>query len=346
MNYIKHISICAVSLFSFTNLIAQKPVVFVQNEKEQKIDVMIEGKFFTSYLYSNSIDKPVLFPLVTVSGTTVTRGFPLATRANERTDHPHHIGMWFNYGDVNGLDFWNNSDAIKTADKPKYGSIRHQKIVAVKSGPQKGELKVSSNWVDNNGKIVLKETTILVFSGDDNSRTIDRTTTLTAQEEKVTFKDNKEGLLGIRVARELEMPSEKAEIFTDAQGLATTVAVLNNEGVTGNFLSSKGITGNEVWGTRGNWCMMYGQKNGEDIAISIIDHPNNPGYPTYWHARGYGLFAANTLGQEVLSGGKEKLNFSLDARNSVTFKYRVMITNGNIPSKETLNKEAVSFAKK
>ncbi|MFV8328235.1 PmoA family protein [Flavobacterium sp. ZS1P14] len=346
MNYIKHISICAVSLFSFTNLFAQKPVAFVQNEKEQKIDVMIEGKFFTSYLYSNTIDKPVLFPLVTVSGTTVTRGFPLATRANERTDHPHHIGMWFNYGDVNGLDFWNNSDAIKTADKPKYGSIRHQKIVAVKSGPQKGELKVNSNWVDNNGKIVLKETTVLVFSGDDNSRTIDRTTTLTAQEEKVTFKDNKEGVLGIRVARELEMPSEKAEIFTDAQGLATTVAVLNNEGVTGNFLSSKGITGNEVWGTRDNWCMMYGQKNGEDIAISIIDHPNNPGYPTYWHARGYGLFAANTLGQEVLSGGKEKLNFSLDAGNSVTFKYRVMITNGNIPSKETLNKEAVSFAKK
>jgi hypothetical protein len=346
MNYIKHISIFALSLFSFINLFAQKQVAFVQNEKEQKIDVMIEGKFFTSYRYSNTIDKPVLFPLVTVSGTTVTRGFPLATRANERTDHPHHIGMWFNYGDVNGLDFWNNSDAIKTEDKPKYGSIQHQKIVSVKSGPQKGELKVSSNWVDNNGKIVLKETTILVFSGDDNSRTIDRTTTLTAQEEKVTFKDNKEGLLGIRVARELEMPSKKAEIFTDAQGLATTVAVLNNEGVTGDFISSKGITGNEVWGTRGNWCMMYGQKNGEDIAISIIDHPDNPGYPTYWHARGYGLFAANTLGQEVLSGGKEKLNLSLDAGNSVTFKYRVMITNGNIPSKETLNREATSFAKK
>jgi hypothetical protein len=346
MNYIKCISICAVSLLSFSHAFAQKKVDFFQNEKEQKIDVKIDGKFFTSYLYSNKIDKPVLFPLVSVSGITVTRGYPLATRANERTDHPHHIGMWFNYGDVNGLDFWNNSDAIKAEDKPKYGSIRHQKIVAVKPGAQKGELEVSSNWLDINGKVLLKETTILVFSGDAINRTIDRTTTLTAQNEKVTFKDNKEGVLGIRVARELEMPSQKPEIFTDAQGIATKVAVLNNEGVTGNFLSSKGIIGNEVWGTRGNWCMMYGQKNGEAIAISIIDHPNNPGYPTYWHARGYGLFAANTLGQEVLSGGKEKLDFSLEAGKSVTFKYRVMITNGKTPSQESLNKEAASFAKK
>lgn len=346
MNFIKYISICTLCLFSYTHVSAQKQVAFVQNEKEQKIDVLIDGQFFTAYLYGTKIDKPVLFPLVSVSGITVTRGYPLATRANERTDHPHHIGMWFNYGDVNGLDFWNNSDAIKKEDKPKYGSIRHQKIVAIKPGPYKGELEVSSNWVDINGKILLKETTLLVFSGDNNNRTIDRTTTLTAQNEKVTFKDNKEGVLGIRVTRELEMPSQKPEIFTDAQGIATKVAVLNNEGITGNFLSSEGITGNEVWGTRGNWCMMFGQKNGKDIAISIIDHPKNPGYPTYWHARGYGLFAANTLGQEILSAGKEKLNLSLEPGASVTFKYRVMVTDGSIPSKETLNKQAESFAKK
>jgi hypothetical protein len=346
MNFTKYITFSIVSLCLTTNLWAQKQVAFVQNEKEQKVDVMVDGKFFTAYLYGDKIDKPVLFPLVSASGITVTRGFPLATRANERTDHPHHIGIWFNYGDVNGLDFWNNSDAIKAEDKPKYGSIRHQKIVSVKPGKQDGELEVSSNWLDINGKILLKEITTFRFSGDANNRTIDRATTLTAQQEKVNFKDNKEGVLGIRVARELEMPSQKAEIFTDAQGLATKVAVLNNEGITGDFLTSKGITGNEVWGTRGNWCTMFGKKNGEAVAISIVDHPNNPGYPTYWHARGYGLFAANTLGQDVLSGGKEKLDFSLDAGKSITFKYRVIITNGTTPSKEILNKAAESFAKK
>jgi hypothetical protein len=92
--------------------------------------------------------------------------------------------------------------------------------------------------------------------------------------------------------------------------------------------------------------MMYGKKNSELVSIAIIDHPTNPGYPTYWHARGYGLFAANSLGQEPLSGGKEKLNFALEAGKSVTFKYSVVITNGSTPSAELLDKAAISFSKK
>ena len=346
MPFIKSIFLWCSMFFFFSNAFSQQQVKFVQKENEKKVEVLVGGNFFTAYIYDPKIDKPVLFPLQTASGIKVTRGFPLAPRANERTDHPHHIGMWLNYGDVNGLDFWNNSDAIPAIDKPKYGSVRHQKILSVKEGAKKGVLVVTSNWVDISGKILLKELTTLTFSGDDNSRTIDRATTLTAQQEKVSFKDNKEGFMGIRVARELEIPSQKAEIFTDANGVATKVAVLNNEGVTGTFLSSKGIVGNDVWGTRGTWCMMYGKKNGELVSIAIIDHPTNPGYPTYWHARGYGLFAANSLGQEPLSGGKEKLNFALEAGKSVTFKYRVVITNGSTPSAEFLDKAAVSFSKK
>ena len=346
MSFFKNIFLSGSLLFSLFNAFSQQGVRFVQNDKEYRVDVLIGGKFFTAYLFDPKIDKPVIFPIQTASGVTVTRGFPLSPRPNERTDHPHHIGLWLNYGDVNGLDFWNNSAAIPAIDKPKYGSIRHEKIVRVTEGKKKGVLVVASNWVDISGKILLRESTTLTFGGEGNSRTIDRATTLTAQQEKVSFKDNKEGFMGVRVARELEIPSQKPEIFTDANGVATKVAVLNNEGVTGTFLSSKGIVGNEVWGTRGNWCMMYGNKNGELVSIAIIDHPSNPGYPTYWHARGYGLFAANSLGQEPLSGGKEKLNFALEAGQSVTFKYRVVITNGVTPSKESLDKAAASFAKK
>ncbi|MCU7549615.1 PmoA family protein [Chitinophagaceae bacterium LB-8] len=345
MIYLKYACLWAFSMFILVRAGAQKEVKFLQKDKEQKVDVLVDGKLFTSYLYTNNIDKPVLFPLVTASGQTVTRGFPLNPRPNERTDHPHHIGMWFNYGDVNGLDFWNNSYAIKQEDKPKYGSIHHQRIIKAESGKDKGTLVVAADWVDNKGNVLLKETTTFVFYGDASSRTIDRLTTLTAQNGKVSFKDNKEGVLGIRVSRELEMPADKPEVFTDAQGNPTKVAVLNNEGVTGNFLTSEGKTGNDAWGTRGKWCMMYGTKNGQPVAISIIDHPANPGYPTYWHARGYGLFAANTLGQEALSNGKEKLNFSLDPGKSVTFRYRVKITDGATPTANELNKEAEAFSK-
>lgn len=320
---------------------AQKPVKFIQKESEQKVDVMVDGKYFTSYMYPGNIDKPVLYPLQTASGVLVTRGFPLKNRPNERTDHPHHIGLWFNYGDVNGLDFWNNSYAIKEADKPKYGSIRHTQVVKMED--KQGRLTVAADWVDSKGTVLLKEQTVFIFSGDDKHRVIDRIATLTAQKEKVSMKDNKEGVLGIRVTRELEIPADKPEIFTDAQGNPTPVAVLNNEGVTGNFLTSEGKTGNEVWGTRGKWCLMYGKKNNEDVSIAIIDHPSNPGYPTYWHARGYGLFAANPLGQEALSGGKEKLNFALEPGKSVSFRYRIVISNGYTPSDKEINKLADAF---
>jgi hypothetical protein len=337
------ISLSGILLLSQHFIQAQKPVKFVVKDNEQKVDVLIDGKLFTSYRYPGNIDKPVLYPLQTASGTLVSRGFPLDNRPNERTDHPHHVGMWFNYGDVNGLDFWNNSYAIPASQKSKYGSVHHQQVKKVKDGKKNGELVVTANWVDAAGNILMKEETSFIFSGDNNHRIIDRSSKLTALSKKVELKDNKEGILGIRVARELEIPADKPEIFTDANGIPTKVAVLNNQGVTGNYLTSEGKAGNDVWGTRGKWCLLYGNKNNEPVSIAILDHPSNPGYPTYWHARGYGLFAANNLGQEALSGGKEKLNFVLQPNQSITFRYKVIITNGTTPSKEELDKMASKF---
>jgi hypothetical protein len=338
------ITLLTISILSFLFLPAQDAVKFIAKENEKKIDVLIDGKFFTSYLYTDTIYKPVLYPLVTSSGITLTRGFPLNPRANERTDHPHHVGLWFNYGNVNGLDFWNNSYAIKPEDKPKYGSVRHRQVIRSEDGVNKGTLIIAADWVDNAGKVLLKEVTRFVFSGKEKSRIIERTTTLTAQQEKVSFTDNKEGMLGIRVCRELEIPTDKPEIFTDAYGNPTAVPTLNNTGVTGTYLTSEGKKGDDAWGTRGKWCMMYGKKNNIPISISIVDHPSNPGYPTYWHARGYGLFAANTLGQEALSNGKDKLNFSLDPGKSVTFRYRIILNDGVVPGAGELNKISEEFA--
>jgi hypothetical protein len=141
----------------------------------------------------------------------------------------------------------------------------------------------------------------------------------------VALTDNKEGMLGLRVARQLEIPSKKPEVFTDAAGRATTVASMNNEGVNGDYLTSEGKTGDAAWGTRGRWCTLSAKIGEEPVTIAILDHPANPGYPTYWHARGYGLFAANPLGQKALSDGKDELNFSLDPGKSVTFRHRLLI---------------------
>src|SRR5260370_1845094 len=112
------------------------------NEQARRVDISIDGQPFTSYIWPTTLKKPVLYPLRTAKGTIVTRGFPLDQRPAERVDHPHHAGLWFNYENVNGVDFWNNSDAIKPENAPKMGTILHRSIVSAKSGSQQGELAV------------------------------------------------------------------------------------------------------------------------------------------------------------------------------------------------------------
>ena len=281
-------------------------VTVTPNESAKRVDVAIGGKPFTSYIWPADVKKPVLDPIRSAGGTPVTRGWPRAPRPGERVDHPHHVGLWFNYESVNGLDFWNNSDAIKPEQRSKMGTILHRRIASSKGGADRGELVTESDWVTSTGKVLLRERTQFVFAGDASTRTIDRIATLTAAEERVVFADIKDGMLGMRVARQLEQPSNEPLIFTDAAGRATTVPVQDNTGVTGEYLSSEGKKGDAVWSTRGRWTILTGSIGTQPITIAMIDHPKNPGFPTYWHARGYGLFAANPLGQKVFSGGRRR----------------------------------------
>jgi hypothetical protein len=304
---------------------AQPRVQVVPNESARRVDVTVDGQPFTSYIWPTSLKKPVLFPLRTAKGTLVTRGFPLEPRKGERVDHPHHVGLWFNHGDVNGLDFWNNSDAIPAAQVGKMGTIVHQKVVDTRSGAGQGELTVESEWHKPDGSTLLRERTRFVFAADGNSRTIDRITTLTALTERVVFKDNKEGTIGMRVTRALEQPATQPELFTDASGRESPVKVLDNTGVTGQYTSSEGRKGDAVWGTRGRWTMLTGTVESEPVTIVMLDHPSNPGFPTYWHARGYGLFAANPLGEKIFSEGKQELNVSIEPGATLVFRHRIVI---------------------
>jgi len=308
-----------------TTAVADKGVQVVANEGGKRVDVTIDGKPFTSYIYPDTLKKPVLYPLRTASGTLVTRGFPLDPRPRERFDHPHHVGLWFNYGDVNGLDFWNNSNDIAAARAPKMGTIVHKRVVEAKSGADRGELAVEMEWQTADGRPLLRETTRFVFRGTGNTRSIDRITTLTALDTPVVFRDNKEGLIGLRVARELEQPADKPELFTDASGKTTTVPVLDNTGVSGLYTSSEGLKGDAVWGTRGRWCMLTGKIGDEPVTIAMLDHPSNPNAPTYWHARGYGLFAANGLGRKVFNAKEEELTLTLEPGKSMTYRHRVLV---------------------
>jgi len=316
-------------------------VTFTRDDAARKVDVSVNGAYFTSYIYPTDMEKQSLWPILSASGKEITRGYPLAPRAFESTDHPHHVGLWFNFGDVNGLDLWNNSFAIPAERKPHYGSVVFDKIVSAKDG----KLVTMANWVDNDGKVLLTEETTFAFDGTDNERSIVRTAKLTAVAD-VKFTENKEGMLGLRVDRAFQKPSNRPERYTDANGIVTEVATVNNEGVCGEYVNSLGDKGDDVWSKRAEWTMLNGTKEGDDISILVIDSKSNPNFPGWSHARGYGLFALNNMGGRAFDKAlPEPVGITLAPGESVTFTYKVIVKNGGFFTTEDANARAAEFNK-
>lgn len=300
----------------------------VEKAAAKRVDILFKGRLLTAYRYDDSVFKPFLFPVNTVDGITVTRGYPLEPRKGDRSDHPHHVGIWLNYEAVNGLDYWNNSTAIEPANRSKYGTILHTGILEKEARANSARLVVAAKWVRPGGKPELIEKTTYTFNVVGNDFIIDRNTVLTADKDSVIFRDVKDGLFAIRVARELEQPSSEKSEYIDEHGNKTEVAALPTSGITGKYTSSNGLTGDSVWSTQGTWVMLQGIKDQKKITIGMFDHPENPGYPAYWHARGYGLFSVNPLGRAIFSKGKESMNLKLGPGQSTHFRYTILISSG------------------
>jgi len=306
------------------------PKVEFKQEKN-KIDVLIGDKLFTSYLYAvdpaqplvrkdRVLAKPVLFPVYFPSGEMMCRGYPFVNVKGERQDHPHHMGIYFTI-DVNEHHFWGNSS------KP-FPRIQHSKVRQMKGGPGQGTLATVSNWLDNNGKPMLQEQREMIFrtyeSGDQYA--IDFNITLIALNQKVVFGDTKEGMMAIRVA-----------------------PWLKESGGTGTYLSSNGKEKErDVWGRRAKWMRLQGHKNGKTYGITIFNHPRSVNFPTFWHARGYGCFTANPLGQGAFEKSRKvpdakNLNFTLQPGQGATFKHRMLFYEGP-RTKEQLEKEFLNYS--
>jgi len=322
----------------------KKGISLERLDGQQRVNVYVDGSLFTTYRYSSGIEKPFLYPVYAPNGSLITRGYPLEPRKGERIDHPHQVGIWFNHGNINGLDFWNNSSAIPADKKDSYGHIEVQKIINAESGKE-GILEVAAEWKNSKGNTVLSESVKYIFSAGKSSRTIDHITTLTAVNGPVTITDNKEGLFAIRVDRAFEMPSNESLIFTDEKGNPTTVKATDNNGVTGVYTSSQRLKGDAVWGTRNDWVYLEGTKDNTAVAFGIFDHPENPGYPAYAHARGYGLFSVNNLGQNAYDPKQETKTWNLAKGESITLRHRFYIQSGTAMTTEKADKIFKEFSK-
>jgi hypothetical protein len=273
------------------------------NSGSDRISVEIGGKPFGDFIYGGNTWKPYFAPLRSATGKIVTRRYPMETVEGETHDHNHHRGLWFGHFDVNGFDFWSNDPLNKP--NAKYGRFVIKKVNDVKSGKKSGSFTTTFDWNAPDGHTILTEVRTMTFYDDPLLRIIDFDTTLTPK-EKVTFGDDKDGLFALRVAAPLQ--EEKGTgMITNAQGLKTE---------------------KQVWGKRSEWCDYTGTLDGETVGFAIFDHPGNPGFPTHWHSRGYGLFSLNPFGSKTFDKNNPPGGMTFPPGEPVRFHYRVVIHPG------------------
>ncbi|UCD48801.1 MAG: PmoA family protein [Phycisphaerales bacterium] len=285
------------------------------------VDVLVDGALFARYIHEIDpaqplaaenvlLTKPVLYPLRTPSGTTVTRGWPFTEIEGERRDHPHHIGLYFTYDEINGNNFWNNS-------RQPLPAIRHLRTELTTDADGHPALATVAHWIGKGEVTLLTERRRTSFIPGDDQHIIDLDIELEAVADEVEFGDTKEGMFAIRLAQWLtENTDSRYQLGT------------------GSYLSSNGDEKEAgVWGKRAAWVRIEGNKEGATAGIAILNHPTSTNYPTYWHARGYGAFSANPLGQYAFQRSHRVENakpfgLALKKGESVPFKFRVVIYDG------------------
>ncbi|MCK4998926.1 MAG: PmoA family protein [Anaerohalosphaera sp.] len=278
--------------------ISKKPVRFQESGSE--IEVYIGDSLVGRYLWGDDLPKPILYDVMTLSGSRVTRGLLSEKIKGETTEHPHHTGMFFTYGRVNGENFWAN-----TTTPPQIKQVSLQTNIDVQG---EGHISVVLHWISTEGKVLLVEKREMSFFPLEDGFVIDLSIDLSSQSGKVVFYDTKEGMFAIRMADWLA-----------------------ENGGTGRYFSSNGDqTEKHVWGKRAEWVCLEGKRENKRVGVAIINQADSVNYPAYWHTRAYGLFAVNPFGQfdyETTRGisGVKQLNYTLESDQSAHFGFRVYV---------------------
>ena len=292
-------------------------------QSAEQIAVEIDGKPFTVfYIGGKDLNRPYLHPIRAASGKIVNRSFPAGQNSGETTDHPHHAGLFYGHGDVNGFNYW----AIQNVPTPPskadatMGRIVLKNVASVKSGKESGTVDVVLAWLKPDGRTLLTETRRMTFYSHPELRIIDLELDFAA-DDKVVFRDTKEGTFAMRMATALEEPPTKEK----PGAIPRTGRLLNAQG---------GERETNVWGKRSEWVDYAGVLDGEKVGVVMMDHPGNPRHPTYWHSRGYGLHSINPFGlHDFLNDPKQDGSLTVEPGKHVRFRYRVVVHPGLSPAR-------------
>lgn len=277
---------------------------------DDRVRIELGGQLFTEYIFKGA-QKPYLYPVLAGDGMPMTRNYPMKSDvAGEVKDHPHHRSLWFTHGDVNGLDFWAETNG------PKQGRIVSESVEQSAQGGV-ATIRARNKWVGPDGTVHLTDETTIRARAAAGGRYLDYEVTLKAPADKpVTFGDTKEGSMAIRLPLWMTPPHQ----YTDAAKKR-----VKHEGL-GTIINDAGVKNTPTWGKRSAWVDYYAPKDGKVYGIAMLDHPSNPRHPTWWHVRDYALFAANPFGKHDFENLKDQPkagDLTIPAGGSVTFKWRI-----------------------
>ena len=318
------------SLLGIAALAASAEAAVEIKELPDKVTVEVGGKPFTEYHYTDA-PHVYFYPLFGPGGAKMTRDWPMKDTPNEAHDHFHHRSLWFSHGLVNGVDFW--SEPGSTGGKPPkipLGQIVHDKFLKVQGGEKEGVIEDQLKWVAPDGSATLTSVqTFKVYDGPDTERVFDFVVALKAGEKDVVFEDTKEGSMALRINESMRLTHGK----TPGEG---------------HLVDSAGDKDGEVWGKHSAWADYSGPVDGKTVGIAFFDSPSNPRHPTRWHARDYGLFAANPFCEHLMDKAQPAGagDFKIPAGQTATFKYRFILHEGDATQAKIAERFAAYAAEK
>jgi Methane oxygenase PmoA len=293
------------------------------------IQVSIGGQPFTTYNFDPTTAKAYLQPLRNARGTIVTRDFPIGDEIptgheKDPSLEPHQRAMYFGHGTINGLNFWAEEVFSKyygNGYHSVFGRMVFRRIDQLRGGPSSDTIRATFDLEGPDGKPFAQEVQQFRFSGDSHSRSIDCEFIVRAGQKPVTFGDTKEGTFALRLAPQLDAP---------------TGTMINSEGGEGEA---------QIWGRRANWVDVDGVIEGQSLGVAVFDHPKSFRHPTYWHARGYGLLAANPFGlRDFYHDPHQDGSYTIPVGGSIQFRYLVFVHDGNYQQAHVAEKYAAYAA--
>jgi hypothetical protein len=277
---------------------------FVVKRLDDRVDILLDGRPLTAFQFNSKWDKPFLYPLRTVSGLVVSRGWPVDPRPGEQHDHAWHRGLWYGHGDINGEDFWREKPdgttarlVVEGAPKVSSGGAGVVDATLAMMGAKSGRLGTLGERYE--------------FRRDGSQILIDATIRVSADQGKaLRFGDSDDGGFGFRLADE----------FRQDRG----AELMNSDRLAGT---------EKIWGKPAKWVKYAATSDGKRAGVAMLDHPSNLRHPTAWHARGYSLCSANPFAAGSFAKDKSKDgSYTLPAGQTLRLRYLVVVFEGELPA--------------